>query len=204
MQNKKNVWIIFYISSRLNYRIYSEHSQYKFVVFSEPRQGKGVIDTNANNIFDNVSRRAVEKGISINSLEENFKNDIDNASSIKERLQTLKEFHDNRIYTVLFMSPIFPYITNFKEIIETSKQYVDEYWFENLNLRGDYKTKILFYIQEKYPELIDKYNDIYIRGNKQYWYDLSKEIQAYCENKNVKYINYFYHEELVKNKKKQI
>lgn len=70
MQNKKNVWIIFYISSHLNYRIYSEHSQYKFVVFSEPRQGKGVIDTNANNIFDNVSRRAVEKGISINSLEE--------------------------------------------------------------------------------------------------------------------------------------
>ena len=29
-----------------------------------------MIDTNANNIFDNVSRRAVEKGISINSLEE--------------------------------------------------------------------------------------------------------------------------------------
>ena len=142
--------------------------------------------------------------ISINTLDENFKNDMDNASSIEERLQTLKELHNNGIYTVLFMSPIFPYITNFKEIIEASKQYVNEYWFENLNLRGDYKTKILFYIQEKYPELIDKYNNIYIRGNKQYWYDLSKEIQEYCENNNVKYINYFYHEELVQNKKKHI
>ena len=139
--------------------------------------------------------------ISINTLDENFKNDMDNASLIKERLETLKELHYNGIYTVLFMSPIFPYITNFKEIIEASKQYVNEYWFENLNLRGDYKTKILFYIQEKYPELIDKYNNIYIRGNKQYWYDLSKEIQAYCENNNVKYINYFYHQELVQNKK---
>ena len=142
--------------------------------------------------------------ISINTLDENFKNDMDNASLIKERLETLKELHYNGIYTVLFMSPIFPYITNFKGIIEASKQYVNEYWFENLNLRGDYKTKILFYIQEKYPELINKYNNIYIRRNKQYWYDLSKEIQEYCENNNVKYINYFYHEELVQNKKKQI
>ena len=26
------------------------------------------------------------------------------------------------------MSPIFLYITNFKEIIEISKEYIDEYW----------------------------------------------------------------------------
>ena len=139
--------------------------------------------------------------MSINTLDENFKNDMDNASSIKERLNTLKELHNNGIYTVLFMSPIFPYITNFKEIIEISKEYIDEYWFENLNLRGDYKTKILSYIQEKYPKLINEYNDIYIKGNRKYWNDLSKEIKDYCEINNVKYINYFYHEELVENKK---
>ena len=139
--------------------------------------------------------------MSINTLDENFKNDMDNASLIKERLSTLRTLHENGIYTVLFMSPIFPYITNFKEIIEISKAYISEYWFENLNLRGDYKTKILLYIQEKYPKLINEYNDIYIKGNKKYWNDLSKEIKDYCEINNVKYINYFYHEELVKNKK---
>ncbi len=139
--------------------------------------------------------------ISINTLDESFKNDMDNASSIKERLETLKELHNNGIYTVLFMSPIFPYITDFKEIIEISKEYIDEYWFENLNLRGDYKTKILWYIQENYPNLINEYNDIYIKGNKQYWNNLSKEICEYCESNNVKYINYFYHKKLVENKK---
>ena len=139
--------------------------------------------------------------MSINTLDENFKNDMDNASPIKERLNTLRELHDNGIYTVLFMSPIFPYITKFKEIIEISKEYIDEYWFENLNLRGAYKTKILLYIQEKYPKLINEYNDIYIKGNKKYWNDLSKEIKDYCEINNVKYINYFYHEKLVENKK---
>ena len=139
--------------------------------------------------------------ISINTLDENFKDDMDNASSINERLDTLKQLHNSGIYTVLFMSPIFPYITNFKEIIEISKNYVDEYWFENLNLRGEYKNKILFYIQEKYPKLINEYTDIYIKGNKQYWQNLSKEIKEYCESNNIKYINYFYHEELVANKK---
>mgnify|MGYP005810172497 FL=1 len=140
--------------------------------------------------------------MSINTLDENFKEDMDNASSIKERLNTLRTLHEKGIYTVLFMSPIFPYITNFKDIIEISKEYIDEYWFENLNLRGEYKIKILLYIQEKYPKLINEYNDIYIKGNKKYWNDLSKEIKDYCEINNVKYINYFYHEELVDNKKK--
>ena len=139
--------------------------------------------------------------MSINTLDENFKEDMDNASSIKERLNTLRTLHENGIYTVLFMSPIFPYITNFKDIIEISKEYIDEYWFENLNLRGEYKTKILLYIQEKYPKLINEYNDIYIKENKKYWNDLSKEIKDYCEINNVKYINYFYHEKLVENKK---
>lgn len=140
--------------------------------------------------------------MSINTLNEDFRKDMDNASSIQERLNTLKELHKNGIHTVLFMSPIFPYITNFKEIIEVSKEYIDEYWFENLNLRGDYKTRILFYIQDKYPEFINEYNDIYIKGNKQYWKDLSKQIKEYCEDNKVKYINYFYHDELVKNKNK--
>jgi len=43
-------------------------------------------------------------------------------------------------------------------------------------------------------------NDIYIKGDMQYWHNLSQEIKDYCENNNAKYINYFYHEELVKNK----
>lgn len=143
----------------------------------------------------------VTVSISINTLDENFKNDMDRASSIQDRLETLKELHRNKIYTVLFMSPIFPFITDFKSIIETSKEYVDEYWFENLNLRGDYKTKILYYIQEKYPKLIDKYTDIYIKGNKEYWKKLSEEITQYCDKYNIEYKNYFYHEELVEAKK---
>ncbi len=138
--------------------------------------------------------------ISINTLDENFKNDMDNASSINDRLCTLKELHNQGIYTVLFMSPIFPYITDFKGIIERTNTYVDEYWFEDLNLRGNYKQKILDYVKVKYPNLYSEYEKIYIRGEKVYWIDLSMEIENYCNQNHIRYINYFYHEELVKEK----
>lgn len=65
---------------------------------------------------------------------------MDKASSIKSRLNTL-----------------FPYITQCKEIIEISKEYVDEYYFENLNLKGSYKKDILDYIKENYNQIYSKY-----------------------------------------------
>lgn len=139
--------------------------------------------------------------MSVNTLDESFKDDMDKASSIKDRLDALKELHENGIYTVLFMSPIFPYITKCKEIIEISKDYVDEFWFENLNLRGSYKYSILNYIKEKYSDLFCKYIDIYENKNIDYWNDLSKKIEEYCVNNNIKYTNFFYHKELVDRKK---
>ena len=98
-------------------------------------------------------------------------------------------------------APIFPYITEWKEIIEISKEYVDEYWFENLNLRGSYKKEILDYIKENYNELYSKYLDIYVTKNNNYWTKLADEINNYCEKNKIKYVNYFYHKELVEKKK---
>ncbi len=142
--------------------------------------------------------------MSINTLDEKFREDMDKASSIKERLETLKTLHENGIYTVLFMSPIFPYITDWKEIIEVSKDYIDEYWFENLNLRGSYKTDILNYIKTNYKEYYNSYCDIYLKNNMNYWEDLAKKINSYCDKNNIKYINYFYHDKLVAKKKESL
>lgn len=139
--------------------------------------------------------------MSINTLNETFRSDMDNACTVEERLYTLRELHKNGIYTVLFMSPIFPYITEWKEIIENSKSFINQYWFENLNLRGQYKTYILNYIKENYAEHYENYIDIYVKNHKKYWIDLANEINRYCEDNNIDFINYFYHTELVKAKK---
>lgn len=138
--------------------------------------------------------------VSINTADEKFRSDMDDADSIEKRIDTLRQLYNNGIYTVLFMSPMFPGITDFKALIERTRNYVGEYWFENLNLRGDYKQTILSYIYAQYPELTELYKDIYLYGDKTYWKKLSKDIEDYCESENLKYKNYFYHSELVKDK----
>lgn len=99
------------------------------------------------------------------------------------------------------MLPIFPYITGWKDIINISKDYVDEYWFENLNLRGSYKKDILDYIKNNYNEYYNEYCKIYLKSDNKYWKELSNEINEYCDKSGIKYINYFYHKELVEKKK---
>ena len=138
--------------------------------------------------------------MSTNTINENFKNDMDNASSISDRFKTLKELHEQGIYTVLFMSPMFPMLTDYKKIIEETKEYINEYWFENLNLRGSYKAKILNYIKNSYPEYYDLYEKIYIDDDKTYWINLAAEINQYCHENKINFINYFNHDELVKAK----
>lgn len=145
----------------------------------------------------------VKVALSINTLDEKFRADMDQASNIKERLDALKILHDNGIYTVLFMSPIFPKITDFKEIIQCSNSFVNEYWFENLNLRGSYKHDIMNYIKREYSQYYALYEEIYIKKNNNFWENLSNEIEDYCMRLNLNYINYFYHEKLVKKNKQK-
>ncbi|MCM1340989.1 MAG: radical SAM mobile pair protein B [Acetobacter sp.] len=152
---------------------------------------------------------------SINTLDENFKNDMDNAVSIERRFDAMKKFHDAGICTTCFISPIFPGITDAKAIIEKAKNQCNLIWLENLNLRGDYKAVIMAYIREKYPQLLSLYQDIYIKGNRSYWETLDKELRQYANKIGLDYltnddsisrpldappiiVNYFYHSEIKK------
>lgn len=165
------------------------------------------ISTKSNLILRDIDLlkqcKNLKVSVSVNTLDEQFRKDMDNASSIAERLNTLKVLHESGVYSVLFMSPIFPGITDFRKIIESSKAYVDEYWFENLNLRGSYKQDILDYIKNFYPQLMELYNNIYLQGNMEYWHDLAVDIEEYCDTHSIKHINYFYHKELVEAKLNQ-
>lgn len=140
--------------------------------------------------------------LSINTLDDNFRNDMDQGSSVMERMDALKKLHTAGIDTVLFLSPIFPYITEWKEIMEETKDFVSEYWFENLNLRGEYKNSILSYINDHYPEFYDAYQNIYLKKDNTYWISLADSLATYCDSKGINYMNFFYHSELVKKNKR--
>lgn len=152
---------------------------------------------------------------SINTLDDSFKNDMDKSISIDRKIECMKKFHEAGIRTTCFISPIFPEITNVKDIILKTKDYCNLVWLENLNLRGNYKATILNYIKEKYPSIYPLYDEIYNKGKKDCWENLDKEIREFCKEQNLEYVrnddsikrgineppivvNYFYHEEITK------
>ena len=60
-------------------------------------------------------------GFSINTLDEDFKNNMDKAVSIERRLAAMTTFHDAGIRTTCFISPIFPGVTDVEAIIHRVK-----------------------------------------------------------------------------------
>lgn len=104
---------------------------------------------------------------------------MDLAVSIERRLAAMKAFYDNGVRTICFISPIFPEITNVQAIIEATKKQCNTIWLENLNLRGEYKARILKYIEVRYPDLVQLYDEIYRKNKNKYWIDLAEELRAY-------------------------
>ena len=157
---------------------------------------------------------------SVNTLDEDFKSDMDNAVSVDRRLIAMEAFYRAGIRTTCFVSPIFPGITDSKAIIQRVKKQCNLIWLENLNLRGSYKTVIMDYIQEKYPYLLPLYQEIYHNGNRSYWERLDAELKAHAAEIGLDYVtnddsvsrpfgappvivNYFYHSEIKKSARKE-
>ena len=157
----------------------------------------------------------VRVGFSINTLDENFRADMDNAASIARRLDAMKILHAAGIRTTCFISPIFPGITNVPAIIDAAKNFCNLVWLENLNLRGNFKPRILHYIREKYPQLSPLYDAIYQRKDMRYWAELNGVVSDYAARNNLQYVrnrddiqtnfdappvivNFFFHEQIKK------
>ena len=152
---------------------------------------------------------------SINTLDETFRADMDKAVSVERRLEAMWRFHEAGVRTTCFISPIFPGITDPKEIILRAKDICNLVWLENLNLRGSFKADIMAYISETRPDLVPLYDRIYNRRDLGYWEDLDSEMRRFTEEQGLDYVtnddsmsrpfdsppvvvNYFFHEKIRK------
>ena len=150
---------------------------------------------------------------SINTLDEQFRADMDQAVSIERRLAAMKKVYDAGIRTVCFISPVFPGITDFEAIFERVRNQCDLVWLENLNLRGGFKKDIMDYIQEKYPDLLPLYNAIYNKKDRSYFQMLEQKAEQLARQNDCPFVDnelpygramkgypvivdYFYHEEV--------
>ena len=150
---------------------------------------------------------------SVNTLDEEFKNDMDAAVSIERRLAAMKQVYDAGIRTVCFISPVFPGLTDIEAIFHRAKDQCDLIWLENLNLRGGFKADIMNYIAEKHPESFPLYEMIYNKKDRSYFRMLEQKAEEMARENNCRFVDnetpyervpqghptivdYFYHEEV--------
>ena len=150
---------------------------------------------------------------SVNTLDEDFKNDMDSAVSIERRIAAMKKVYDAGIRTVCFVAPVFPELTEIEEIFVHVKDQCDLFWLENLNLRGGFKKTVMDYIAEKYPQLNPLYDEIYNRHDRTYFEALEQRAKAMAQKYDCLFVDnempygrvpkghpvivdYFYHEEV--------
>jgi DNA repair photolyase len=129
-------------------------------------------------LFRNMKN--VQVGISINSLDEEFRAETEPyASSVVKKMEALKRLREAGVSAYVFVSPIFPGLSGVKRVIEAAWDFADEFMFENLKLRGPYKPRTLNFIKAKHPEYSGLYRSIYKEGDNAYWRDMGDMIRSY-------------------------
>jgi len=132
--------------------------------------------------------------ISLSFIEEDIRKQLEPlASPVESRINALKELHRVGIKTGVFISPIFPEITDWQEVIGKTKAYSQEYWFENLNPYFSIRSNITGFLKNNRPDLIKKYNEIW-SGKGKYWDGVEKNIGNFCKANNLVCKIYFHHD----------
>lgn len=118
---------------------------------------------------------------SINTLDENFRADMDKAASIERRLAAMQEIYNAGLRTICFIAPIFPCITDALAIIERVKSQCDYVWLDGLNLSdASARNNVMAYIANKRPELVELYNAICQRHAGACWRSLDEQVRDYA------------------------
>jgi DNA repair photolyase len=134
----------------------------------------------------------IEVGISISTLNKDVAKLLEpGASRPHERLNAIKQLYEHRIRSYIFISPFFPGITNFRDIIQESMAYTKDYMFENLNFRPHNIPRILNIIRKHFPDLLPIYKELRIDRSR--WDLIEADIKDYCEEYDLSYKIEFHH-----------
>jgi len=114
------------------------------------------------------------------------------SSSVERRINALKNLYEAKITTALFISPILPEITDWKKIINETKFFIGEYWFENLNLYPSIKNEMYKFLRKNKPELVEEYKRIYSKDS-DYWSIEENKIKEFCKKNKINCKIYFHH-----------
>ncbi|MBI4447693.1 radical SAM protein [Candidatus Woesearchaeota archaeon] len=134
-----------------------------------------------------------EVGFTLATLDDDLRKEIEPFTSpVQNRIKALEKLKEAGIKTHVFIGPILPFLTDWKNIILETNHCSDFYMFENLNVAGSIWDSIQKWLKMKHPELFEKYRLIYFSEN-DYWAKAEEEIKKFCKEKKVDYKIYFHH-----------
>lgn len=147
---------------------------------------KGALVARDIDLFKQISETSdLRIMMSVNTLDEEVRKTLDRSSPVEDKLRALKEIHESGIKTGVFVAPILIGVTDWRGIIERTRDYVGEYWFETLSCGGSYKRDMLRWVLFNHKDLWDTYHDIYVDGKFDAMYALSDEVNAYVKKEGI-------------------
>lgn len=148
---------------------------------------KGALVARDIDLFQQISKTSdLRIMMSINTLDEEVRKTLDRSSPVEDKLRALKEVHEGGVKTGVFVAPILIGVTDWRGIIERTRDYADEYWFETLSCGGSYKRDMLRWVLWSHKDLWDTYHDIYVDGKFDEMYRLAEEVEDYCREQGIR------------------
>lgn len=134
--------------------------------------------------------RTASVGISLAMLDESFRKVFDpGASSIQDRLETLKRLHSGGVRTYVFIGPMLPLITDPEAIVEAVAPFSDEIWGEALNLRCGNSD-----------DVAGAYSACGLSGewrtlasSEEYWDDMASRLRPACKKAGLPLVGFYRH-----------
>ena len=143
--------------------------------------------------------RHVRVGISLSTMDRDFARRIETHTvSPEERIKAVRTLHSEGISVYVFVSPIFPLFSGWKDVVDAAGDDADMLCFENLNLRANYRTAVFDMVRQFYPEKYGDFTALFAdkKSLKMYWEQEAKAIEEYVVERPHKL--YFFHEEIRK------
>lgn len=170
-----------------------EHEYFRTRTLLQELVGTGadvLIVTKSHNVirdWDLLQELNATVALSINTLDESFRSDMDCGSTVDQRIGALSILHSKGVHTAWFVSPVFPGITNAPEIIKRATGICDEVYLEHLVLQNPYKGSVLYYIRTHYPDLYPHYDRLFNKGELDEWWKWDDYMEEWCKDNGYEY-----------------
>lgn len=132
-------------------------------------------------------------GLSMTTMNNTLRREMEPAtSSVQKRIDALRKLKEAGISTYVFIGPILPIFTEWKEIVCATKKFAGSYMFENLNITGAVWGCVRSWLASHHSNLLSEYERIYFTKNR-YWDNVEKDIEKFCREQKLDFEIYFHH-----------